>query len=61
MTYLVTQQKFATDIALEDHGKDPENRGFPLFTVTFWKVVEGSASQTELSVQTTWQGDLAGK
>lgn len=55
------QQKFATDIALEDHEKDPENRGFPLFTLTFWKVVEGSASQTELSVQTTWQRDLAGK
>lgn len=61
MTYLVTQQKFNTNIALEDHGKDPENQGFPLFTLTLWKVVEGSASQTELSVQTTWQGDLAGK
>lgn len=61
MTYLVMEQKFATDIALEDHGKDPENRGFPLFTLTFWKVVEGSAFQTELSVQTTWQRDLAGK
>lgn len=61
MTYLVTQQKFATDTALEDHGKDAENRGFPSFAVTFWKVVEGSASQAELSGQTTWQGDLAGK
>lgn len=61
MTYLVTQQKFTTDIALEDHGKDPEDRGFPLFMLTLWKVVEGSASQTELSVQTTWRGDLAGK